>query len=89
MNTYYRHKIGFSIKFKTTFHFFILFITKMTPGITVKRYGNEGRIKKPPGGGFINQERLAFDGQRHPLPAAYTERCYPFAGIAFFHFVDQ
>jgi hypothetical protein len=38
---------------------------------------------------FFNEKRLAFDGQRHPLPAAYTERGNPFAGIALFHFVDQ
>ena len=34
-------------------------------------------------------KRLAFDGQRHPLPAAYTECGNPFAGIALFHFVNQ
>ena len=38
---------------------------------------------------ILFEKRLAFDGQRHPLPAAYTECRNAFAGIALFHFMHQ
>ena len=58
-------------------------------GSQFNRREKKGTKKNLPEEVIFNEKRLAFDGQRHPLPAAYTECGNPFAGIALFHFVDQ